>query len=343
MEQSKLLKFGVLGCGFWAHYQISAWREFNDVKLIALYNRTRSKAEKFAKEFGVPKVYDSAEELMADPEIDFVDIITDPVVHSELVHLAAKYKKPVICQKPMANSYEEGKAMVEVCASAGIPFMVHENWRWQAPIRKVKEILDSGAIGEPMRCNIYWCHSFPVFENQPFLANIEKFALADMGVHILDVARFYFGEAQSVYSQIRKVNKSIKGEDMATVIMQMGNTTCIVQISYSSILEKERFPETFIMIEGEKGSIELAPDYWVKVTNDKKETLSYRVIPPRYDWANPAYDIVHASMVPTIANWLESFRSGKEPETSGADNLKTLKLVYSAYESANTGKTIVIS
>lgn len=118
MEQLKVLKFGVLGCGFWANYQISAWREFDGVKLLALYNRTRSKAEKFAKKFDVPKVYDTAEELMADPEIDFVDIITDVAVHSELVHLAAKYKKPVICQKPMANSlarYQQNRNTVCGC------------------------------------------------------------------------------------------------------------------------------------------------------------------------------------------------------------------------------------
>lgn len=335
-------KFGVLGCGFWAYYQISAWKELEEVELVALYNRTRSKAERYAKEFNVPKVYDTAEELMADPDIDFVDIITDVAVHAELVHLAAKYKKPVICQKPMARSYEEGKSMVEACAKAGIPFMVHENWRWQAPIRKVKELLDAKIIGEPFRCNIYWCNSFPVFENQPFLANIEQFALADMGVHILDVARFYFGEAQSIYCHTQKVNKGIKGEDTATVVLKMANVICIAQIGYSSILERERFPETFILIEGEQGSIELCPDYWIRITT-KGETRSFRVVPPRYPWANPSYDVVHASIVPTNKNWIESLKTGKEPETSGADNLKTLQLVYSAYESARTGESVHIA
>ncbi len=170
--ETKELKFGVIGCGFWARYQISAWRELEGIKLIALFNRTRSKAENFAKEFDVPKVYDTAEELVADPEIDFVDIITDAVTHSEYVHLCAKYKKPVICQKPMALSLEEGKSMVQACKDAGIPFMVHENWRWQAPIRKVKEVMDSGVIGKPFRCNLYWNTNYPVFENQPYLTRV---------------------------------------------------------------------------------------------------------------------------------------------------------------------------
>jgi predicted dehydrogenase len=335
----KELKFGVLGCGFWSKYQISAWRELGGVELVAIYNRTRSKADDFAKEFGVPKIYDTPEELIADPDIDFVDVITDAVVHAEHVNLCAKHKKPVICQKPMALSLEEGKGMVQACKDAGIPFMVHENWRWQAPVRKVKEIMDSGAIGKPFRCNIYWNTGYPVFDNQPYLAQIEHLIIADLGIHILDTARFFFGEAQSICCFTSTVNRKIKGEDSATIMMRMSDVNCIVQISFSSILEKEKFPETFALIEGEKGSIELCPDYWVRVTT-KNETRSFRVPPPKYSWANPDYLVVQSSIVPTNANWLESLRAGKEPETSGADNLKTLQLVYLAYESAKTGNAI---
>ena len=335
------VKFGVLGCGFWSKFQISAWKELKDVELIALYNRTRSKAEKLASEFDVPKVYDTPEELIADPEIDFVDIITDIAVHSELVHLSAKHKKPVICQKPMALSLEEGKGMVEACAKAGVPFMVHENWRWQTPIRKIKELINAGAIGEPFRCNLYWNCSFPVYDNQPFLANIDQLIIADLGIHILDTARFLFGEAQILYCSMTRGNPKIKGEDIATIMMRMSDVACIVQISYFSILENERFPQTYAMIEGTRGSIELCSDYWVKVTT-KDGTHSFRIPPPRYSWVNPAYEVVQASIVSTNAHWLECFRTGKEPETSGADNLKTLQLVYSAYESARTDKAIEI-
>lgn len=336
---SKELKFGVLGCGFWSRYQIHAWRELDGVKLVALYNRTRSKAEEFAKEFNVSKIYDTPEDLISDPDIDFVDIITDAVTHAEYVHLCAKHKKPVICQKPMALSLDEGKGMVQACKDAGIPFMVHENWRWQTPIRKVKEIMDSGVIGKPFRCNLYWNTSYPVFENQPYLAKIEKLIIADLGIHILDTARFFFGEAQTIFCQTSTVNRNIKGEDSATIMMRMTDVTCLVQISFSSIVENDKFPETFAFIEGEKGSIELCPDYWIRVTT-KGETRSMRVPPKRYSWANPDYLVVQSSIVPTNAHWLESFRTGKEPETSGADNLKTLQLVYLAYESAKTNNAI---
>jgi len=333
------IKFGVLGCGFWARYQISGWQELDGVELVALYNRTRSKAEDFAREFGVPKIYDTPEQMMADDEIAFVDIITDVAVHSELVHLAAKYKKPVICQKPMARSLEEGKAMVDACKKAGVPFMVHENWRWQRPIRKLKEIIGSGVIGKPFRCNFHFNSSFPVYDNQPFLAEIDQLIIADLGIHILDTARFLFGDAQSLYCQTSRANPDVKGEDVATIMMRMGDVTCLVQISHFSILEDEKFPQTYALIEGDKGSVRLGFDYRIGVTT-RDETHSFRVEPVKYSWVDPDYAVVQSSIVATNANWLECLRTGKEPETSGEDNLKTLGLVYAAYESAKTGRTI---
>jgi len=160
-----------------------------------------------------------------------------------------------------------------------------------------------------------------------------------MGSHILDTARFLFGEADSVYCHTAQVNKEIKGEDVATVMMRMGQTTVTCNISYASRTEHERFPQTFIFIEGNKGSIELAADYWVRVT-DATGTRAHRVVPHHYAWADPAYDLVHASIVPANANFLQSLITGCPAETSGADNLRTVKLVYAAYDSAASGEVV---
>jgi predicted dehydrogenase len=78
---NKELRFGIIGTGFWARYQLAAWGEFAGVRCIALANRTLSKAQCLAKEFGVPAVYADAEELLARERPDFVDIITDVNTH----------------------------------------------------------------------------------------------------------------------------------------------------------------------------------------------------------------------------------------------------------------------
>ncbi len=258
----KELRFAIFGTGFWSRYQLAGWRELKGAQCVALYNRTRSKAEKLAADFGVPVVYDNAEELLAREKPDFIDSITDVDTHAPFVELAAKHRVPVICQKPMAPSLAIAEQMVATCRSAGVPFAIHENWRWQTPMRELKSALNSGAIGRAFRARVDYCNSFPVFDSQPFLKELEQFILTDIGSHILDVARFLFGEARTLHCQTQRVHRDIKGEDVATVMMRMqSGATVTCNMSYASRVEHDRFPETFVSIEGEHGSIELAPDF----------------------------------------------------------------------------------
>src|SRR3954447_11173893 len=97
-----LLRFAIFGTGFWARFQLAAWRELEGVECVALYNRTYAKAEALAHEFGVPRVYDDPVALLEQEQLDLIDIITDVDTHSRFVQLAAQYALPVICQKPMA-------------------------------------------------------------------------------------------------------------------------------------------------------------------------------------------------------------------------------------------------
>ena len=335
------LRFAVFGTGFWSHFQIAAWKEIDGVELVAVYNRTRSKAEKVAQKFSIPSIYDNPEELLTNENLDFIDIITEIDGHAPLVYLAAKHKIPVICQKPMAPDLETAKKMVNTCQNSGVPFYIHENWRWQTPLRALKEILDQQPIGNIFRARIDMISGFPLFDNQPLLKTLQKFIITDLGSHILDVARFLFGEAGSIYCQIKKIHPDIAGEDVATILIVTKNQmTVVINMAYAgNYLEDEAFPQTFLFIEGSKGSIELSKDFWIRVTT-QQGTLSRRFPPPRYLWADPFYDIVHASIVPCNANLLQGLLGKSIPETNAADNLKTVELVYSAYESAFSGEVI---
>src|SRR5215211_4866637 len=264
----KKLRFAIFGAGFWANYQLPAWQEIPGAECVAIYNRSLAKAEKLAERFGVTAVYDDPVKLITTEEPNFIDIITDVDTHSQFVGLAAKHKLPVICQKPMAPSLAEAEKMVEGCRRARVPLFIHENWRWQTPIRQLKEVLDSGAIGRPFRARIEMISGFSVFKNQPFLRELKQFIITDLGSHILDVARFLFGEAATLYCHSQRVHKDIAGEDVATILMRMdGCATVTCNMAYAeNFLERDRFPETYFFVEGEKGSVELGPDYWIRMT-----------------------------------------------------------------------------
>jgi D-apiose dehydrogenase len=336
------LRFGIIGTGYWARYQLAAWLELKGARCVALYNRTRSKAEGLAREFGIPAVYDDAEELIRQEKVDFLDIITDVNTHRRFVELAARHRLPAICQKPLAPSRSDAQAMLAACRQAGVELLVHENWRWQRPLRELKRLLDSDRIGPVFRARVTYSNSFPVFENQPFLRDLEQFILTDIGTHLLDTTRMLFGEARTLFCRTTRVHPDIRGEDVATVMMGMvSGATVTCEMSYASRVEHDRFPETYVLVEGERGSLELGPDYWLRLTT-QDGTLARRVPPPRYAWADPRYELSQSSGVACNTNLLAALQGGAAAETTGQDNLRTLDLVFACYDSARTGQVLLL-
>ena len=332
-----MLKFVLFGAGFWAQYQLAAWQEVSGAECIAICDPVQEKAAALANRFGIPHVFADPEDALRDA--DFADIVTPPQTHPKMVRLALSRRMPVICQKPLAESFTEAQALVNEARELEVPLLVHENWRWQTPIRALKAALDTGVIGAPFRARLTMVSGFPVFANQPFLKTLPRFLLADIGVHVLDTARFLFGEAQSVYCQTRKAQPDIAGEDVATVLTNHGGMSAITELGYAqNFYEQDRFPETFIRVEGDRGSIELAPDFWLRTTTSEG-TAARRVPPKRYDWADPAYDVVHASLAPCLTNLLAGLQGGRA-ETTGEDNLKTLQIIEGAYLSAKRNEVI---
>ena len=337
------LRFALIGTGFWSQFQLAAWQELRGARCVALCNRTKSKAESLAERFGVPAVYSDVEEMLSRESLDFVDIVTDVDSHPKFASLAMTRGLSAICQKPMASSLLLARQMVEEAARADVQLLVHENWRWQAPLRRLKQILDSGQLGELVRARIDYANSFPVFDNQPFLKELDHFILTDIGTHILDVARFLFGEASSVRCQTRRMRRDIAGEDVATVMMEMRDgLTLVCNMSYASRWQFDRFPQTMVAVEGTKAGVSLDVDHRITVYG-QGSTDSEQVAPKSYPWADPAYALIHASIVDCHRNLLGSLRGEAVAETTGADNLQTLRLVEASYESAAGGQVISLS
>jgi len=339
----KKLKFAVLGCGFWSKFQIGAWSELEGIELVAVYNRTLSKAQNIADYFKVPRIYDDAEKLFQNEKPDFVDIITDVDTHARFVKLAVSHGvKHIICQKPMAPDFETAKEMVNVCEKAGAKLYIHENYRWQAPVRRFKQIIDSGVIGKPFKARVTFLSGYPVFDNQPFLKELDHFILTDMGSHILDVARYLFGECSELWCETRAISKGIKGEDLAVILMNMKNGMPVyTEMSYASIVEHDSFSTLHILVEGEKGSVFLGPEFEIKTTT-RGGTVSETVKFPSYSWADPDYIVNHESGIHINRNILGAIEGNGDAENTGKDNLETVRLIWACYSSAEKGKKIKI-
>lgn len=330
----------LIGCGFFAVNQLHAWRDLPGAAIVAICDRDPARLALVGDQFGIERRYRDAAEMLETEKLDFVDIATTVASHRPLVELVARHRLPVICQKPFAPSIADARAMVAACETAGVPLMVHENFRWQSPIQAVKAEVGGGAIGEPFWARVSFRSGYDVFSGQPYLATGERFIIEDLGIHILDIARFLFGDVARLAARTRRVNPAIKGEDVATMLLDHeSGLTSIVDCSYATRLPIEPFPETLVEIDGSGGTLRLGQGYRLTV-NGKGGTRERDLSPPLLAWASRPWHNIQESVLAIQRHWIECLSNGTEPSTSGRDNIGTFALVDAAYEGARTGETI---
>ncbi len=338
MADASILRGGLIGCGFFARNHLHAWREVKGGAITAVCDVDLERAEATAAEFDIPEVYADAETMLQLGSLDFFDIVTQPAGHRPLVELAARHGVPVICQKPLALSLDDARAMVGACREARVPLMVHENFRWQRPMRELKAAAEE--LGELFFGRITWRSGYDVYRDQPYLAEEPRFILTDLGVHLLDLARYFLGEVDQLSCVTSRVRPGIRGEDVATLLLRMrSGAACVVELSYASHPEQEPFPRTRVLLEGTAGSASLDLDYRLTL-NRQGRIIRPHVEPHRYAWATPPFHAIQESVVAIQQHWIDCLRSGATPETSGEDNLRTLELVFSAYEAAESGRVV---
>ncbi|WP_118134485.1 Gfo/Idh/MocA family protein [Oceanicella sp. SM1341] len=335
-----MLKGAVIGCGFFAQNQLHAWADLPGVGITALCDRDPEHLAFAAARFGITRTYTDAATMLAAERLDFVDIATTVASHRVLVEAAAAAGVHVICQKPFAPSMADARAMVAACEAAGVTLMVHENFRWQGAVRSAIDALHGGAIGAPFFGRVSFRSGFDVFSGQPYLATQPRFIIEDLGIHILDIARALFGEVTHLSATTRRVNADIRGEDVATMLLaHRGGVTSVVDCSYATRRSPETFPETLLEIDGEAGTLRLDAGYRLTLSTPRGEE-SRSVAPPLLPWAERPWHNIQESVLRIQAHFLDCLAIGRAPETSGADNLRTLALVEAAYASAAGAGTL---
>lgn len=329
----------LIGCGFFAVNHMHAWDAMDKVRMVAICDQDPKRLSIIGDQFGISRRYHTAQDMLDDGGFDFVDIATTVQSHLPLVTQAAEYARPVICQKPFATSLADASTMVARCQSAGVPLMVHENFRWQSPIQTVSTVLNSGEIGKPFWGRFSFRSAYDVFSGQPYLAEGERFIIEDLGIHTLDIARFLMGEVMSLSARTRRVNPTIRGEDVATILLDHNDATSIVDCSYATRLSKEPFPETLVEIDGSEGTIRLHQGYQLEIVTPHRSRVM-DVSPPVLPWATKPWHNIQQSVLSIQQHWVNCLENNEEPETSGSDNLKTLSLVEAAYLSAASGDAV---
>ncbi|MFT3974109.1 MAG: Gfo/Idh/MocA family oxidoreductase [Amaricoccus sp.] len=273
-----MLRGGLIGCGFFAANHLHAWADVPGAEIVALADRNPARLAEAQARFGIGRTYTDAAGMLRAERLDFVDIATTVASHRPLVELAAGAGVHVICQKPFAPSLADARSMVAAADAAGRVLMVHENFRWQSAIRAAAAKLAAGAIGAPFWGRVSFRSGFDVYSGQPYLATDPRFIVQDLGIHILDVARFLFGDVVRLSATTRRVNPRIRGEDVATgLLVHDSGVTSVVDCSYATRRAREAFPETLLEIDGADGTLRLDAGYRLTIENSSRSPRARRV------------------------------------------------------------------
>lgn len=336
------VRIGVIGCGFFSRNHLNSWKDLKPegAELVAVCDVDAAKAKAAAEAFRVPYWYTDAQTIFAERNLDLVDIVTRMDTHRKLAEMAYRHNVSAIVQKPFAPDWDTCVAIVKGAETAGLFLAVHENFRFQTPLQKVKEVLESGAIGKPSWARISFRTGYDIYKGQPYFYDEDRLIILDLGVHVVDVSRYFFGEIEHVACETQRRNPKVKAEDTATMLIKhKSGLVAVVECTYESKKVPDPFPETLVEIEGPRGAIVTKAGYRMEVTVDGKVTASEIEIPMLH-WANKPWHMIEESVYKTCAHILAAFKAGREADTSGRDNLKTYAACEAAYESAATGRAV---
>ncbi len=278
--------------------------------------------------------------MFRERSLGLVDIITRMDTHRALAEMAFRHKVPAIVQKPFAPEWKECVAIVEGAEKAGLFVAVHENFRFQTPLNAVKALLEKGTIGDPSWARISFRTGYDIYKGQPYFYDEERFVILDLGVHMVDVARYLMGEVERVSCETQRRNPKVKAEDTATMLLRhTSGAVSVVEATYETKKLPDPFPETMLEIEGPRGALVTRPDYRIEVTRDGVMEVQEIDIPLLH-WAKPPWHMIEESVFKTCAHFLESLKAGRAAATSGRDNLRTYAICEAAYLSNATGRSV---
>jgi predicted dehydrogenase len=341
-ELQKKYKLVGIGSGYFAGFQYRAWsKRIPEVEVTAMCNRTKEKANPIMEECNIPAHYSNYLEMLDKEKPDIVDIITPPDTHLEMCMEAADRGIDIICQKPLAPTFEEAKKLVEYVKKSGVRFMVHENWRFQPWYREMKKLIDKGMIGEVhslyfrSRMGDGWGENAYI-PRQPYFRKYPRFLVYENGIHFIDTFRFLFGEVEQVYASLRKLNPVINGEDAAKVFFTFQNGIEAVWDAnrYNETTAKNpRFTFGNCLIEGREGSLRLYEDGRISLQLLGKEEVDHKYEVDDIDFSG---DCVYL----TQRHFIDCLISGDEFETGGDDYLKSLNVQEAVYDSAENNNIV---
>jgi predicted dehydrogenase len=274
---------------------------------------------------------------------DLVDLITPPATHAALVGLAAERGIDTICQKPLAPTLDEARALVACAKDAGIRLIAHENFRFQPWYREAARLLAAGALGTPHGITFRLRPGDgqgpdAYLARQPYFQQMERFLVHETAIHFIDTFRFLLGEVDAVFAWLRRLNPAIAGEDAGTILLRFSGGA-------AGLFDGNRLNEHGsddprrtmgeMWLEGSAGVLRLDGEgrLWLKPHGGEEHEHSYGLETRRFG-GDSVYRLQE--------HVLDHLQAGGPLENDAASYLRNIEIEEAVYDSAEQGRWVTI-
>jgi predicted dehydrogenase len=343
-----MVGIGIIGCGSITKFRHAP--EYNDnknAKIQGFFDPISDRARDMTDRYG-GKVYNTTEDMLADPIVEAVSVCTANSYHAPLAIQALKAGKHVLCEKPMATSVEDAGAMIAAAKDAGKYLMIGHNQRLVEAHKKARKILASGELGKVITFSTNFSHAGPELWSADKSAKTWFFnkkdafmgAMGDLGIHKADLIRWLIGdEIQEVKAYVSTLDK--KGPDGRLIEID-DNAICLLQ-SRTGIIGtltaswtnygNENNSTVLYCTEGTM-KIYDNPDFPLEIVKKDGEKIYYKIGGIQTNAGQTKSGI--------IDQFVASIEAGTPPEISGEEGLAALRIIFACFESSAKGTKVVL-
>lgn len=332
MPKPPLIRFGMIGCGQVTEKKSGpAFQKIPGCTLAAVMCRDEARARAYAQRHGVARFSTDARHLLEHPDIDAIYIATPPNAHAEYTIQAASHGKAVYVEKPMARTVAECEAMRAACARHGVPLFVAYYRRGQEKFLRLKQLMESGAIGEIR--SFEYAYASPTAPVDPARLWLQDPALAgggmlyDIGSHMLNMLLFLFGDVRSLAPADPCPGRLPSQEQYAVTLQMAQEVTGSVALDFTALQWQD-----CLHVCGTRGSLQtsiMRNDPLLLCTQQGKEELAFA-------------PIEHVQQ-PYIAQMVATLQGQPVLENSGWDGLRTQQLLEALQQRGTMGGQLTSS
>ena len=336
---TRRLKIATAGTGYFSQFHFDAWSRIENVDLVGLCALNDRMSHNVSERFDTVVIWRDLSEMLDAVEPDLLDIVTPPSTHLQFIKAAVERGVAVVCQKPFTECIAEAKEATALAEVAGVPLIVHENFRFQPWYCQMRKILDEGALGEVYQMSFRMRPGDgqgpkAYLNRQPYFQTMERFLVHETAIHFIDVFRYLLGEIIWVYADLARYNPAISGEDAGHIVFGFKSGARGVfdgNRLVDHIAEDRRLTMGEMLIEGSDAVLRLDGDGNIYL---RKHGCNDEIFVD-YDWENRGF--AGDSVYMLLRHIVDHLCVGTPAMNAAQDYLRNLKIEEAVYHSNKIG------